>query len=105
MQECITVAGARILPVALIHDVFGEDAKLHFAPLTTGRITRAETKKIVARDADRIIARGFLAPGETPPRQNTQTSNEGDIDIGKGGCTKSRDVDDLLIVKRRSSGI
>src|SRR5580692_12540362 len=105
MKECITVAGARILPVALVQDVVGEDAKRDFAPLAAGRVARAQTKEIVAGHADRFITRGFLAPGETPPRQNTQPSNKGNINIREGGRPKSRNVDDLLVVKRRSARV
>src|SRR5271157_1893354 len=99
MQKRIAQTRSRVLPVALVQDIVRIQSKCYLAPISTRRIPRAQVEQVVARHANRIIARRFLRPGVTPSRQQMQPSDERNINVREHGRMETRHVDDLLVVE------
>jgi len=101
VQERVPIAGACVLPIELVQNVFGGEAKRHFVPFATRGVTGTEIKKVVAGHAGGVVASGILCARVAPSGQEMETADEGNVDIGKPGGSETRRVDDLLAIESR----
>src|SRR5580698_9534500 len=99
-DESIAVTGPRIAPIAPVGNVIRVEAKADAALFATGSVACAEAEEVVAGDADRVVACGFLAAGVAPAGHQMQAFQVRQRKIRKYIRVQMRHIEHLLVVER-----